>query len=40
MNYEQLVKGVKYYNNHYQHWDVSYRKLRKKEIITGFISKF
>lgn len=30
MHYKELFEGVKYYNEHYSHWDISYRKLRKR----------
>jgi len=30
LNYTKLLEGVKYYNEHYPHWDSGYRKLRKR----------
>ena len=30
MDYEHLFMGVEYYNEHYQHWVSSYRRLRER----------
>ena len=30
MDYKQLFKGFKYYNENYRHWVSSYRRLRRR----------